>query len=100
VSAIVNRCFILKQKEADFRHLKKGDIFQLETRDTEGGVTYTEWNVALTDATEDPDHPGQYTVPSDKMYFIVGKPEVSTVAMRKLEIPSQVFSIPTQEKKH
>ena len=100
MTSVVKRCLVLTQKEKDFRHLKRGDLFQLETSDGEGGLDYTEWNVAMADASEDPEHPGQYLVPSDKIYFVVGKPEISQVAMRSLEVPRKAFSVPTQEKKH
>jgi hypothetical protein len=74
----VSRVFLLRQVDVDFKKIKKGDMFCLEIE--ENGIKETTgWTVALEDAQEDPNIPKEFFVPSDKVYFIIGKPEMAKV---------------------
>lgn len=90
-SKAVKRCVVLRQQEVDFRYLRRGDLFCLETTNEAHDVSTSEWSLALGDATEDPSHPGQFQVPAERVYFIVGKPEVSNHLLRPLDAPTKIM---------
>jgi hypothetical protein len=81
----VTRVFILRQVEIDFRKVKKGDLFCLEVSDGEKTET-SDWSMALEDATADGHIPNEFYVPSDKVYLVVGKPEISKIIINQKHI--------------
>jgi hypothetical protein len=90
-SQAVRRCIVLRQTDIDFRDLKRGEIFCIETSDGSHSAITTEWACALEDAKEDPHHPGQFIVPADQMSFVVGKPSIVNHLLRPVEAPSKVL---------
>lgn len=90
-SQAIKRCVILKQVEVDFREIRRGDIFRVESTDGGNNATVSEWAMAMQDSQEDPKHPGQYLVPADRVYFVVGKPETVNHTMRAMDPPTKVL---------
>lgn len=101
-SQAVRRCIVLRQSEVDFRDLKRGEIFCLEVSDDAYNKVTTSWSVAMDDAKEDPEHPGQFIVPADSMSFIAGKPEIKNHLLRPVEAPTKTLprTRSTTERKH
>jgi hypothetical protein len=54
-------------------------------------MTVSEWSVALQGAQPDKDQPGQFTVPADKVNFVIGKPEVVNNLLRPFSGPEKVL---------
>jgi len=88
-SQAVRRCIVLRQSEIDFRDLKRGEIFCIETSNDAHERITTDWACALEDAQEDEDHPGQFTVPADRMSFVVGRPEIVNHKLRPVDAPTK-----------
>lgn len=78
----VTRVFVLRQVEVEFKKIQKGDLFCLEIDDNNKKST-TDWSLALANSQEDPHSPKEFMVPSDKVYFIVGKPEISKIVLNQ-----------------
>ena len=77
----VSKVFILRQVEGKFPDIKKGDIFALEIADDGKLPRMTEWAIAVDNPQENPNDSRELYIPSDKVYLVIGKPEISSLSM-------------------
>ena len=83
----VKKAFLLKRCEVDIKTIKRGDLFCLELEGQPLGES-PDWMVALVDAVPDPMKPGEVAIQADRVYVVVGRPEVVTLSLKKAVLPS------------
>jgi hypothetical protein len=74
---------MLRQVEAKFSDIKKGDIFSVVIEEEGKIPQQTEWAVAVEDSQMNPSDHREFFVPSDKVYLVIGKPEISSLNVVK-----------------
>lgn len=79
----VKKIMMLRQVEAKFSDIKKGDIFSVIIEEDGKIPNQSEWAMAVEDSQMNPQDHREFFVPSDKVYLVLGRPEISSLNLVK-----------------
>jgi hypothetical protein len=70
----VEKVVLLQQVPGDIKTIRRGQLFRVLMKDTEGNREWSGWQVALADAVVSDN--GKVEVNSDELHLIIGRPEI------------------------
>lgn len=79
----IKKVMLLRQVEAKFSDIKKGDIFSVVVEEDGKIPAQSEWAMAVEDSQMNPQDHREFYIPSDKVYLVLGRPEISSLNLVK-----------------